>query len=44
MKSHQPIKLGGNARFYKITFYTQESYLGCFLLDVKRRKYIWLKK
>lgn len=44
MKSHQPIKLGGNARFYKITFYTQESYLGCFFIRCKRKEIYMIEK
>lgn len=44
MKSHQPIKLGGNARFYKITFYTQESYLGCFFIRCKKEEIYMIEK
>ena len=44
MKSHQPIKLGGNARFYKITFYIQESYLGCFFIRCKKEEIYMIEK
>lgn len=44
MKSHQPIRLGGNARFYKITFYTQESYLGCFFIGCEKEKIYMIEK